>query len=657
MTTARTKPRTAAYDYALVTNGELILYGILDPEGPLASKDVFAALPMTNDPLNVRINSPGGSLTEAVAIYNMLKHDRRRVIVHVDSMAASGGGLIAMAGDEIIIAEGAQIMLHNPYANITGTSGELAKAAATVAQQCEQMISIYASRTGRSRAEIRKLMDEETYLDARAAVAMGFADRLAAPMKIAACERLTREQMALYVEKDIQMSTSTHTATADTAASAAAATAERTRILEIQNLVRESKLPDALADELIAKKVPIEAATTRIIGDWSAQLRASEGSPNPIRAHVSEASLQNPAFLASALTDAMYNRIAGKAPAAGAPSAEFSGMSYLDLECVMAEARGDRSFRKLSRAAQADKVLNTMAAGAGLHSTSDFPNIGLSGGVRFLQETFDASQSALRQLAHEREVPDFRPVSLLQMSETPELRIVPEGSEIESVTIGESGQTIRVLTYGSRFNATRQVIINDDLNAFGKFFGTAGRGAASTEARLLSATFLENGGLGSTLSDGMSLYHTGHRNIAPVPAALSVDSLGLDRKLMRDQLGLDGTTPIGFAPRWLIVGSAQETAAEKVLAQLAPAKMDDANPFSGKLQLGVEARLPGLAWRLFADPAVMPVIEIVHLRGSGGRPSVEMRNGWEILGTEIRVVHDVGVALTEFRGTTLNTGL
>ena len=124
---------------------------------------------------------------------------------------------------------------------------------------------------------------------------------------------------------------------------------------------------------------------------------------------------------------------------------------------------------------------------------------------------------------------------------------------------------------------------------------------------------------------------------------------------MRTQKGLDGTTPINVVPRFLVVGPALETAAEKLLASIYAATLADVNPFSGKLSLLVEPRITDESFYVFADPAVLPVLEYAYLSSAQG-PQMASRKGWDVLGMEFRVVLDFGCGAVDWRGAYLNPG-
>lgn len=118
---------------------------------------------------------------------------------------------------------------------------------------------------------------------------------------------------------------------------------------------------------------------------------------------------------------------------------------------------------------------------------------------------------------------------------------------------------------------------------------------------------------------------------------------------------LDGVTPINATPRYLLVGPALETAAEQILASIYAATYQDANPFTGRLTLLVEPRITDESWYVFADPAVLPVLEYSYLSSAQG-PQMASREGWDVLGMEFRVVLDFGCGAVDWRGAYLNPG-
>ena len=142
--------------------------------------------------LTVRINSPGGSLFDGVAIYNALKRHDAVVTVWIDGIAASIASMIAMAGDEVVMPENAMLVLHDPSGLVMGTAADMRAMAEALDRMKAGMVAAYRDKSGRSDAEIEALMAAETWLSAREAVALGLADRIEPPVKMAAHFDLSR---------------------------------------------------------------------------------------------------------------------------------------------------------------------------------------------------------------------------------------------------------------------------------------------------------------------------------------------------------------------------------------------------------------------------------------------------------------------------------
>lgn len=137
-------------------------------------------------PVTVRINSPGGSVFEGIAAYELLKAHQGRITVLVDGIAASIGSIIAMAGSEIRMGGASMLMIHDASLATHGTVRQLLKDAGTLEKISNALAGIYADRTKKPLEEIRKLMLEETWLTAAECVKLGFADKIDATAKPAA---------------------------------------------------------------------------------------------------------------------------------------------------------------------------------------------------------------------------------------------------------------------------------------------------------------------------------------------------------------------------------------------------------------------------------------------------------------------------------------
>jgi ATP-dependent protease ClpP protease subunit len=169
----------------LLVDGCLVLHGMVGgdfwDEG-FTSTDVIRALAVLgrNADVTVRINSGGGIATEGSAIHAILTAHKGRVTTVVEGIAASAASIIAMAGDERVMAMGALMMIHDPSGLTMGTAEDHLDTAQALEVIAASMASIYAEATKRPVEEIRAEMSAETWLTAEEAIAKGYSDRVGA---------------------------------------------------------------------------------------------------------------------------------------------------------------------------------------------------------------------------------------------------------------------------------------------------------------------------------------------------------------------------------------------------------------------------------------------------------------------------------------------
>jgi len=125
----------------------------------------------------LRINSPGGSAFDGVAIYNLLRAQGKPIEVFVDGIAASAASVIAMAGDTINMGTGSMLMIHNAAWGCYGDAQALRKAADVIEGISVTIGEIYVKRSGQDAAEVKAIMDAETWMGGAEAVEKGFATK------------------------------------------------------------------------------------------------------------------------------------------------------------------------------------------------------------------------------------------------------------------------------------------------------------------------------------------------------------------------------------------------------------------------------------------------------------------------------------------------
>ena len=346
-----------------------------------------------------------------------------------------------------------------------------------------------------------------------------------------------------------------------------------------------------------------------------------------------------------AFADILHARLSGSTVPDTAQ--EYAGASMIDMARGLLEANGERV-----RWARPAAVLDSLSR-SNYETTSDFAYILNTAGRRYLIDAYGAVQSPLKLIARRRDFPDFRTRFGLQVEGPAALRIVRENAEFQRAAMYEAANGVQLGTYGEIFSISRQAIINDDLGVFSQIAAFWARAQAGTEASYLSALIA---GRGIVLGeDAKTLYHADHGNLAPVAAAITPAALGAARQQMRTVKNRDGSTPANVVPKYLVVGPAKETEAEMALAQINAATFQTANPFSGKLELVVDALQTGNSWRLFGDPKINPVLEYGNLEGQGGL-FTETRVGFDVDGVDFKARTDIGAGAIDYRGTLLNEG-
>lgn len=159
---------------------ELLVYDIIGAdffgEG-LTARSVLEALNKVGnvETIEVRINSPGGNVSDGTAIYNALVRHSARVVVEIDGHALSAASLIAMAGDDIRMAENAMMMIHEAWGMTRGPARDHEATASSLRKMSDSAAVVYAKRSGLSKEDVLALMAAETWFTAEDAKEKGLA--------------------------------------------------------------------------------------------------------------------------------------------------------------------------------------------------------------------------------------------------------------------------------------------------------------------------------------------------------------------------------------------------------------------------------------------------------------------------------------------------
>ena len=423
---------------------------------------------------------------------------------------------------------------------------------------------------------------------------------------------------------------------------------ERSRVMEIQKLVRAASLPDTHATRLINNGASIKKVRRLILDELAQQ--SNQGGE--IRSQVS---ITRDEFdtCRSLVENALLHRHKPGTYKLEDGAREFRGMSLIEIGRDLLEKRGIRT-RGLSRSEVAGNMLGLETRG-GMMGTTDFPYILANVANKTLRAAYDAAPQTFKPFCRPTTNPDFKTIARTQLGDAPSLEKVNESGEFKRGSVSDAREQYALATYGKVVAVTRQVIINDDLSAFTRLPEMFGRAAADLESDTVWGVITGNPNMG----DGNALFSTPHGNLAATGAVLSVPTLGAARQALRQQKGLNGRF-INVLAKYLLVPSALETIAQQYVTQtnIIYTKSTDFNPFANTLQVLAEPRLDAnslTSWYTAADPSQIDTIEYAYLEGQEG-VYLENRVGFDVDGVELKARLDFAAKAIDWRGFYKNPG-
>lgn len=423
-----------------------------------------------------------------------------------------------------------------------------------------------------------------------------------------------------------------------------AAEAERTRCEQIRADVRAADLDEAFAADLIRRGITLEQAGREVLTRL-----AERSAQNQIRVHANIVTVQDETDVRRAhMAEAVVHRINPRGELSEG-AREFRHMSLVRLaeESLLAAGERVRGLAPMEIAARA------------MQTTSDFPAILANVLNRRLRQAYDDNAPTYRTWARRApNAPDFKSLSVVQLSGAPDLLKVNESGEFKYGALSDGKENYAVITYGRIIAITRQAIVNDDLRSFDRIVSAFGAAANRLENRLVYSQITAN----AAMADGVALFHADHGNLAAAGAAISAAALGVGRTAMRLQKGLQNEE-LNLAPRYLIVPASQEQLAYQYTSTAyVPAKPTDVNEFrtGGRTALEpvVDAVLDAAsttAWYLAADSSAVDTVEYCYLEGSEG-VYLEAGSDFDVDGMKVKARLDFAAKAIDHRGLYKNVG-
>ena len=620
--------------------------------------------------IDVRINSYGGSVYDGLAIYNALRSHGAKIRTFNEGIAASIASLIYMAGDERVMAENAQLMIHAPWTIALGNANELRDMADTLDRVSKSMASSYAS-SGMDKDEILSLLmdGKDHWYSADEAKAAGFATEVTERSAVAAkyeanrfVNRGTRHGISNGVDMTDKAAgqTTTQDKKEDQVTQQAApepkpyarSTAESQQLIALFKAHLGKPGIDDLKDAVLADAtVSPDAAGLQI-------LAALGRDQSPARAPGIETVEDTDDKFAAAAIDAILARttygVEERKRLQGNP---YAGMRLVDI----AKASLTRKGEKLKSHDPIEVFKQVQASAMFTQGTGDFPVLLESVMHKTLVGAYEHATDTWTRFCKVGSVVDFRLHNRYRAGSFSNLDIVNEHGEFLNKPIADGEKaSIAAQTKGNIINITRQALINDDMGAFTDLAALLGRAAHRTIEQDVYNLLGLNAGLGPVMADGNTLFHASRGNLVATGVAPTMASLEAMRVAMASQRDASGNEWLDIRPAVavssLAVGSAIRVAVGAEYDPDVQNKFQRPNITKGLLRDVIDTpRVSGTAYYLFAEPSIVPTLEVVFLNGNR-TPYMEMEKGFDIDGFRWKVRLDYGVGAIDWRGAMRNPG-
>ena len=621
-----------------------------------AAEQSLRAQLATLDPaqrVTVEINSEGGSVQAGVAIYQMLSAWPAGVTTRVTGWALSVASAIFLAGDRREVTDTSLMMIHAPWLSTSGNSDQLREAAAVLDQVKKSLATVYA-KTGQPAAVVAGWLDGKdhwftadeiqrlrlsTHLVETPAIRAIPANAMAAIKTMNPPIRILQKLNAMTTPV---ITTQPNTTQATQATQAAFADAQRRA--EIRAGFQPFAGREGMAE--LCTKLENDPKVTVVAAHQAILAKLGENTTPIAGGRVISYGDDRLTEFKAAAQDVLLQRAGVKVPTPHPAVADLrrhrlADMAY-DLLSMSGRLPADKSPASLISAAM---------------GTSDFAELLANTAARSLRTGYLEQQGSHLSITSEREVPDFREQSLINLSAAPDLLEVPEFAEYKSGNVVDSASKFKVVTHGRLLQISRQALINDDLSAFTQLPAAFGAAARRKEADEVFKQITGN----VTMGDGQALFSSQHGNLAASGAVLSVDSLGAARAAMRRQKSPGGLSYLDIQPAVLLVPTELQTIAEAIVASFVdPAKQNDAaNPaWVRGLTVVADPRLDehsNVCWYMFAAPTSVDGLTRAYLAGQE-RPYIEENDEFirDVMSLKCRL--DFGVGVIDYRAAYKNPG-
>lgn len=440
---------------------------------------------------------------------------------------------------------------------------------------------------------------------------------------------------------------------------------DQKRRTEIQAACKLARLERAFADELCDGGVSLEEARKRIIERMATQpLGTSVGADVRVTENEDD---KLAAAMSAGLIQRAYRNARLKAKPESAPGAEdFAHLNLRKLATHCVQRMGIKTDR------MTDAEIARLAMGSpgaankyriqrdAYHTTGSFPNLLLDAANKTLRQAYEEAPYTWSLWARQAaSVEDFKNINRISLGESPNLEMVPEGSDYPEKSLSDAKTTYKVEKFGAIFTISWETVINDDLDAISRIPAMHGNAARRVQNKTVYDVLFAN----PTMSDGQSLFSASHasgRNINSTAAALNVTLLNEMFSFMMLQKGQSSDAILNITPRYLIVPAALSATALELVNSQSYAQtggnegviniygVNGQRPLTVIVEPLIDGHDNG-AYYLAADPAQIDTVELSFLNGEEA-PVLESDLHFETDTYRYKVRQTFGAAAIDWRG-------
>lgn len=425
----------------------------------------------------------------------------------------------------------------------------------------------------------------------------------------------------------------------------------QTRAMEIMNSCVRGNLPVAFAQELIGNGKTLSECRSLIIDKMAAGQAdtATNGQNRAAGSHIHVGDDRKRTANRAGVENALRNR-ADSTIALTDEGKLFRGLTLVEIGRELLTDAGINT-RGLNKTEIAEHILGMR--GRSHMSTGDFPLILGNTIDRTLRAAYASQPSTWRQFCRVVSASDFREKTSVALSELGDLEKVYEGGEYKSDYMTESKESYKVSKWGKKIGVTWETVINDDIGFLTRIPGAISDMVTRKQDDEVYGILLNN----PLMGDGKTLFHADHGNLIAVGTDISIDNVGIMRKLFRKQMGMRGKQYLNLTPKYIIVGPERE---QKVLqfcadTQLYPQSNDQINVWAKSLIPIVDPRIEDKRWHLACAPGSVDTIEVAFLDGNELHTST--RENFDIDGQETKVRMVMGAKAMDWVGIAKNPGV